>query len=116
MKDKRITVVHKHPGKEPKLVVVDNELHALQTLVDGYIEIGAYISKGLGDALVIVCDEEGKLKGKVPNVLVDHFTWMDNLVGPVFGAKISEEDFVDLTDEEAEYLMYWLSKYEVARA
>ena len=115
MKDKRITVVYKHPGKEPKLVVVDNELHALQTLVDGYIEIGAYVSKGLGDALVIVCDEEGKLKGKEPNVLVDHGLWMDYMVGPVFGAKISEEDFVDLTAEEAEYLMTWLSEYEVAR-
>lgn len=113
MKDTRITVVHKHPGMEPKLVVVDNELHALQALVDGYIEIGAYLCHTASDALVVICNEEGKLRGLDINVLVDRGYGIDALVGPVFGAKLHDAEFADLTEDEAQLLISWMQENEV---
>lgn len=105
MKDKRITVVYKQPELEPKLVVMENSLRQMQDLIGGYIEIGEYICKTRNEALVIVCDEEGKLKKKEPNILSDHGAWIDVIVGPVFAAKISGEEFADMTETEAQVLM-----------
>lgn len=109
MKDKRITVVHKHPGKEPKLVVVDNELRALQTLVDGYIEIACRFIGANGSMFAVVCDEEGRLKGKLNNIFYPYAVGLwQCIAGDVFITKVKGEEFIDMTEEDVQYVHSWL--------
>ena len=68
MKQKAIEVLMVEPGKEPKIVKLDNTLDGLQKAVSigasyqGLIEI-----LPLGDDVCILCNEEGKLIGLEPN-------------------------------------------------
>lgn len=52
-------VILKPVGKEPRQILIPNELGMLQQLVDGYIETCTIASD-----LVLICDEEGRLKDK----------------------------------------------------
>jgi hypothetical protein len=52
-------VVVMKPDALPDVQDIPNTLEALQELVGGYIEVVE-----LADGLVVVCDEEGRLKGK----------------------------------------------------
>lgn len=52
-------VIIKPVGKEPSQILIPNELGILQQLVDGYIETCTIASD-----LVLICDEEGRLKDK----------------------------------------------------
>ena len=49
--------------EEPQLIEIDNDLEAMQELVDGYIE--EYMP--FEDDAAIVCNEEGKMMGLAPN-------------------------------------------------
>lgn len=109
MTDTRIAVVHKHPGMEPKLVVVDNELHALQTLVDGYIETACHFMGANGSIFAVFCDEEGRIKGKKNNIFYPYgIGWWKAIAGDVFIAKVDGEEFADMTEEDAGYCFSWL--------
>lgn len=84
-------ILYKKVGEAPTVMDVENELHVLQGLVDGYIETAPTpVSR-----VVIVCDEEGKLKGKRPN-----FVNEDLIVGDAFFVGIGRDDFIDLTEEQ----------------
>ena len=78
MKQKTIEVLMVEPGREPRIVRLDNSLESLQTAVSigadyrGLIEI---IS--LSDEVCILCNEEGKLIGLEPNRRL----WSDVLCG-----------------------------------
>jgi hypothetical protein len=78
MKQKVIEVLMVEPGREPRIVRLDNSLESLQTAVSigadyrGLIEI---IS--LSDEVCILCNEEGKLIGLEPNRRL----WSDVLCG-----------------------------------
>ena len=50
-------VVVKRPAEKPEVMEIENELHALQEIVGGYIEC-----VGVIDNIICVCNEEGKLK------------------------------------------------------
>lgn len=109
MKDTRITVVRKQPGIAPKLAVVDNELHTLQGLVDGYIEIACYFLGANGSMFAVVCDEEGRLKGKLYNIFYPWAVGMwECIAGDVFITKVKGEEFIDMTEEDAGYCFSWL--------
>ena len=111
MTDTRIAVVHKHPGMEPKLVVVDNELHALQTLVDGYIEIACYFYGANGSKFAVVVDEEGMLKNKPNNILYPYMIGLwKALAGDVFIVRIEGEEFVDMDSEDLAYCFSWMKE------
>ena len=56
---KKIRVIIKSPGEKPRSVWISNSLENLQKHVGGYIEINRIATN-----LVIVCDEEGRLKDK----------------------------------------------------
>lgn len=58
-------VILKPVGKEPRQILIPNELHVLQQLVGGYIE-----TLTLFEDACLLCDEEGKLKGKPYNCTV----------------------------------------------
>ena len=56
---KKIGVLIKEPGKQPRHVNISDTLENLQRTVGGYIETVTVSAN-----LVVICDEEGKLKGK----------------------------------------------------
>lgn len=56
---RKIGVIIKEPGKVPRHVNISNTLENLQKTVGGYIETVTLCSD-----LVLICDEEGRIKGK----------------------------------------------------
>lgn len=68
MKQKEIKVLMVAPGEHPQVVMLENDLDALQKAVSigcdyqGLIEV-----VGLDDGVCIICNEEGKLLGLVGN-------------------------------------------------
>ena len=82
-----VKVIVKHPGKDPEELVIPNELEAFQRLVGGYIETLPIAA----DMLAIV-NEEGKLRGMEPNMIVNG----ELLVGPVVFAGVDGEDLCDV--------------------
>lgn len=79
------------PHTIPKIVDIDNTLEALQKEVGGYIEVYP-----LNDDVVIVCDEEGRLKGEpVSLCLYNNGSYVD-FVGTVLILGVDGEDFTDV--------------------
>ena len=78
--------------KNGKWVAIENTLEGLQKEVDGYIE-----TITIFDGIVLICDEEGLLKGKAPscNVLGCEIVGDWLLVGAD-----SEGEFTDLRFED----------------
>ena len=70
-------VAFKEPGKAWRRMVISNELSVLQQMVGGYIEIVP-----LGDRrdCAIICDEEGKLKGKERNAIIAGHEFVGNII------------------------------------
>ena len=64
MDSKKIVAWVKEPGKAPEKREVSDDLKTLQSIVGGYVETVTF-----GD-VVVLCDEEGKLKGKPKNCIV----------------------------------------------
>lgn len=54
-----IKVIIMEPGQAPRCTAVQNTLEGLQEAVGGYIE-----TVTLASDLVIVCDQEGRIKNK----------------------------------------------------
>ena len=59
---KMIKAFVKHPNQDPYLTSLSSELDDMQKTVGGYLE-----EIKIASDLVILCDEEGKLKGKAYN-------------------------------------------------
>lgn len=88
-------------------------LDYLQSEVDGYIET-IRIKGGPDRRLLMVIDEEGKLKDKPINDLAGKIAYIrfdDYIVGDVVIVKEQDEDFVSLTDDEANEFMDWLGEW-----
>lgn len=85
------------PGKAPIAINIDNTLEALQGQVGGYIEtVTAF------EDVVLIVDEEGRLKGKP-----DNFTFFgEELVGVVLVVGVDGEEFCDLTKKQAEDFIF----------
>ena len=84
---KKIGVLIKEPGKTPRHVNISDTLENLQKTVGGYIETVTIASD-----CVVICDEEGRLKGK---------PWCCNIcgvdfVGTVILCGVAGEEFTDL--------------------
>ena len=88
---KKISALSKRPGEPPRHVWVSNNLEALQKAVEGYIET-ITVSRGDGRDLVIICNEEGKLKDKPYNCNIAGY----DLVGPILIVGVDGEEFGDL--------------------
>lgn len=84
---RKISVLIKEPGKSPRHVWISNTLENLQKTVGGYIETVTLFSD-----LVIICDEEGRLKGKAPCCTVCGV----DLVGTIIFAGVEGDEFSDL--------------------
>ena len=97
----RVIVVE--PGKPAYSKDIPGKLEVLQSEVGGYIETLCRTR----DGTVIICNEEGKIHGLKPNVILydgDNRPY-DVLCGTFLVAGLGEEDFCDLTPEqESKYL------------
>lgn len=79
------------PKKKPYPKEVKNDLKSLQTEVGGYLEPIA-----LCNNLVLICNEEGKLRGLPPNRQLGN----DIIAGDFFLVGAKGEDFVSLTPNQ----------------
>ena len=85
MQEKKILVLIKEPGKLANLEpLFDNTLEAFQKAVGGYIE-----AVTIRDDLVLICNEEGRLLGLDPNVVINGIEF----VGPVIVAGVKGDEF-----------------------
>lgn len=89
--------IRKKPGCEPEIIEVDNTLAALQQEVGGYIE-----TVSIADDVVIICNEEGRLRGLPYNC---RFVGVD-FVGTILVVGRNKDEFCDVP--EADFLMYHL--------
>ena len=83
----KISVLIKDPGKNPRHVHIENSLKNLQNTVGGYIE-----TVTLSDDAVIICNEEGRLRGLPYCCTICGV----NFVGTVVIAGVAGEEFADL--------------------
>ncbi|MBR1382309.1 MAG: DUF3846 domain-containing protein [Ruminococcus sp.] len=85
----KITAIKFTPDGEAIVTKIEDTLESLQAAVGGYIE-----TITLSDDFVLICDEEGVLKGKPRNTLAEMF--VGGLVGTVLVAGISGDEFADV--------------------
>ncbi|KLU61720.1 hypothetical protein CEB3_c18980 [Peptococcaceae bacterium CEB3] len=87
----KIKVLVFQPGQLAQIREIQNTLAACQNVVGGYIEV-----IHLDDGLLLVCDEEGKLKGYPPNRRVGR----DVICGTFFICRSDGDEFTSVTDED----------------
>lgn len=89
MENKRIKILLIKAEGPAEVRYVRNELSDLQKLVGGYIEPMAFSAN-----MVIVCDEEGLLKGKQQNPAYK------SVCGDFFICNTEGDEFTSLTDND----------------
>ena len=98
MSEGKVRVIIKRPEEEFGHVTnISTSLKNLQNTVGGHVESVAIAVFGDGNEIVILCDEEGRLKGKEFNCEVCGI----DFVGDIICAQLApneegEMDFVDL--------------------
>ena len=100
--------------KEKGLFEIENTLEALQEFVDGYIEV-FYI----GNDLLVVCNEEGKLRGlDITAALVDENNEIIELIAGncLVVRDNGEGDFESLRDGDEEFIKRHLKAVIAVRA
>lgn len=110
-----IRVLEVRPGKRPELIEIENSLEGLQNAVGGYIE--TVPEPGLPEDCVIICDEEGKLKGKPCNRALWDIDGdiCDVICGTFLIAATNGDELRDMTDEEivdAMSLHLWPERFD----
>lgn len=92
----QIRVVVKNPGQEPVTTTLNNTLKDLQQTVGGYIE-----TIDLAGGVILICNEEGKLRGLPFNFLF----FSDHIVGPAIFAAFDEAgNFTSLDVVQRKYV------------
>jgi len=88
----KIRVIIARPNELAEITEIENDLETYQAIVGGYIECLT-----LDEKAILICNEEGKLKG-----LPDNFAYKgDVIVGTVVIVGIKNNDFAGLSQEEA---------------
>lgn len=94
----------KEPQKEPKICEIEDKLEVLKNIVGGGIEIVS-----LCDDIVIVCDDEGKLKHYNPNLQYG----LDILCGTVIFVSTSGEDLASLNPSKIKYILTYCELFKI---
>jgi len=81
------------PMKEPRVIEIEQKLESYQEQVGGYIE-----ALTISDDVVILVNEEGKLRGMTPNRRLNG----DVLVGNILIVGRKGEDFCGLSDKNVQ--------------
>lgn len=81
-----LSVYVKDPGKKLEERYLKNDLESLQDMVGGYIEVVTLLN-----GTVVICDEEGRLKGR------PHSAYLDGIdfCGRIILAGADGDEFVD---------------------
>lgn len=88
LKENQILVVIKEPGQAPKVEpLFENTLEAFQKAVDGYIE-----TVTVTEDVVIICNEEGRLRGLPFNVEL----FGVGFVGTIIVSGVKGDEFASL--------------------
>ena len=104
----KIKCVYKMPGGPAHIGEAPNELAYLQFFVDGYIQ-----AVPLSCGAVLLCNEDGKNNGMVPNFyLRDRGSrkLCDLVVGPVIVVAADGDEFVSLSDDLANQICEALNR------
>ena len=91
---RNIRVLVVEPNKLPKEEIIPNRLQNKKKIVDGLIEY-AYLEEDR--AVVIICNEEGKINGSEPNRYIGHDVLFGTFI--IVGDNDTGEDR-SLTDEQ----------------
>ena len=89
-------VVIKKAGQKPEVKEIKGELHEMQEIVGGHLEV-----IGIFDGIFCVLNEEGKLIGLPANFALAY----DVIVGDVFFCSVSGEDFASLNDMQIDTII-----------
>jgi hypothetical protein len=110
MKDP-IKVLVKKAGQEPTIEIIENDLHTLQVIVGGYIEMP--YNPDLPSNLQIVCNEEGKfIENAKPNVRWGDY---DVIFGDVLSVGIgSEGETISLTPKRIIKAKEWIAENDAS--
>ena len=87
----------KKPNCKSELVEINDELEELRQLVGGYIETIPY-----RDNIIILLDEEGRLKDSEDNIVVSKYGM---LVGNIVFVGTKGEDFISLTEYQIQEIL-----------
>lgn len=100
MTEDKIRVVYVEPGMYARDIEIGTDLKDLPNAVMGQIEV----FYPFDEPVCIVCNEEGKINGMPLNraVFGDDGKITDVIAGPFFICGAGEEDFISLTDEQAD--------------
>lgn len=96
-------VLIKNIGENTKITDIENDLQSLQNLVGGYIE-----ALPLTKDVLLICNEEGKLKGLPVNFNIVINGKIESIVGNVFFVGKNDSDFDSLTNEQILILQDYL--------
>ena len=97
LKENQILVVIKEPGQAPKVEpLFDNTLESFQETVGGWIE-----TVTIAEDLVIICNEEGRLRGLPENVKICGCEF----VGTVIAAGVKGEEFASLKSKHIPFVL-----------
>ena len=99
MKKEYIDVLIKAPGSDVlRKAHIKNDLHTLQRIVGGYIELVQPCSD-----LTAIVNEEGYIRGLPYNM-----KWAGNhILGPIIFCGVDDEDFADIPDYVVENPHRW---------
>ena len=103
---KKIKIVIVEPKKQPYVAEVENELSEMQKIVGGYIE-----TVTLAADAVLVCNEEGRLRGLEPNRQIGSDP-LSVIYGTFFVCGTDGEDFTSLPDDFAELVIRTFTEAE----
>lgn len=106
MEDRITVAILRVSDLAPTITTIDNTCEALGDIVGGFLE---FVNVPYG--MKIVCDEEGKLKGRLPNISLDG----DWIAGDIVFCNTDGPDIADLTEDQIFQLsrMFGGLKYEL---
>lgn len=92
-------IVIKNVNEQGKIVEIENSLENFQNIVGGYIEVFP-----LENNILMVLNEEGKIKDLPVNFIIGDERYAEEIVGNVFFAGRNDVDFDSLNEEQIEIL------------
>lgn len=96
--------VLKKPRRNAEVVDVENTLNGIRSAVGGYFQAVMFSEE---ENIIMLCDEEGTLKGLDYNFSVFHSR--DDIVGNVLFVSANDEDFRELNEDQIKYLMKYFN-------
>lgn len=108
----KLSVVIVPVGAAPYQAVINDDLETIQSLVGGYFEVVS-----LGAGLLILCDDEAKIKNKPGNRRINHHI----IAGQFIVVADGGEEFSSLSESQAQTVLKRfadpeeITPYEVAK-